>query len=131
MGTKQVMSVVAASVLFLFVAGCSDKASLVKSGELFEVVSEIREKGEVQWKDNSTESFDCVIPQGTVVKVLYNQRSGIEVFECEPVKIDGKEDADYILSRILPQRLQGRYDMEGVSLSMKAALIGKELKKVQ
>lgn len=131
MGAKQVVSVVAASVLFLFAMGCSDKGSLVKSGELFEVVSEVREKGEVQWEDHSTESFDCVVPQGTVLKVLYNQRSGIEVFECQPVKIDGKDDANYILSKVLPQRLQGRYDMAGVSLSMSTARIGKELKKVQ
>ena len=114
----------------LIISGCGSNGT-IKSGEIFGVTKELREKGESLWADGSIEGFTTIIPKGTIVKALYSQRPGINVIECEAIQINGKKNPDYIKSIILPPTLQEQAGLRSYSITLSTDIIGSGLKKLK
>lgn len=117
-------------VLALAVLGCGPGG--LKQGELVESTKEMRVSGESVWEDGTTEEFAQVAPAGTVFRVLYNQRSGLDIIEVVPVKVRGKEDPTFIAQFFLPPHLSSRieYGFKGFSLSLPLDEMGSSYKRL-
>jgi hypothetical protein len=111
----------------LLTACGSDK--LLKGDEL-ETTQEVRVSGESVWEDGTTEAFTCDVPAGTLFRVLYQQRPGLDIIECEPVRVSGSDDPDVILDFFLPPHLKGRFGFTSFSVTLNLADMGTKIKKV-
>jgi hypothetical protein len=112
----------------LWLAGCGSDA--LQKGDLLETTQEVRISGESVWEDGTTEAFTSDVPPGTVFKVLYPQRAGLDIIECEPVKVRGNDDPDMILEFFLPPHLRTRFGFTSFSVTLNMGDIGTALKRL-
>ena len=112
----------------LWLIGCGSDA--IKKGDELQATQEIRVSGESIWEDGTTEAFTSTVPAGTVFRVLYPQRPGLDIVECEPIKVAGTDDPDMILEFFLPPHLRNRFGFRSYSVTIKVADVGTKIKRV-
>jgi hypothetical protein len=105
--------------------------SKIEKGDRLEALVELNEAGESQWDDGTVESFDCRLPKGTVLEVLYPQRTGVEFVECVPISIQGNTDPDFIAGFCLPPHLKGQPGLRGFAVWLKVSTVGTKLKRLE
>jgi len=108
--------------------GCG--SSTLKKGQQLKTLEDVGQKGELKWEDETTESFDCTIPAGSVIEVLYTQRPGINVVECTPLSINGETDEMYIDEQLLPPHILNKGDYKEYTLVIDANLVGTKFERV-
>lgn len=116
-----------AIIAFVF-AGCSSKVD-IKKGDKLVVVETLREKAETQWEDSYTDGFTAEIPKGTVLEVLYNPRTGANIFECRPVEVNGNTDPSAVEEFFVPEHIRNKYGYSGYSFAIKTEYLGTKVKK--
>ncbi len=125
--TAQRVSVCVAAFL-LIVAGCGSNS--LKKGDLLVTTEQMRVNGESVWEDGTTEAFTRDIPPETVFRVLYPQRTGLDIIEVHPVRVEGKKDPDFITQYFLPPHLRDRYGLKGFSVTLNLSELGAAYKRV-
>ncbi len=119
---------VAGVACVLWLAGCGSDA--LQKGDEIQTAQELRVSGESVWEDGTTEAFTCDVPAGTVFRVLYPQRPGLDIIECEPVQVLRSDDPDMILDFFLPPHLKNRFGFSSFSITLNVADFGTKLKRV-
>jgi hypothetical protein len=120
--------VLGAAALTLVAVGCGPGS--LKKGDLLETTQELRVNGESVWDDGTTEAFTRDIPPGTMFKVLFPQRPGLDIIEVIPVKVEGRENVEFVTEYFLPPHLKTRFGFKSFSITLELADIGTKVKRV-
>ena len=114
--------------LAFIIVGCGSQTS-VKKGDRLVVVESLRESAETLWEEDYTDGFVAVIPEGTILEVLFNPRTGAGVIECVPVEVNGSKELDAVEKFFVPDHIRNRDGFKGYSFSIKTEYLGKKVKK--
>ncbi|WP_237132721.1 hypothetical protein [Pseudohongiella sp. O18] len=96
----------------------------VRGGERFELTQERATHGLTSWRASFTGDFECRIPKGTLVEVLYDSVPHADGFTCKPVEY-ARFEADHVPES---ERTDSRYG--GYYFVFKKSDIGTLLKQV-
>ncbi|MBD3343793.1 MAG: hypothetical protein GF401_01870 [Chitinivibrionales bacterium] len=126
---KRYSSTFIALALCLFAVSCGSKK--IKRGDRFEVLTEMREEATMRWDQPYTNSFNCIIPQGTVLEVTMAPPAGAEFLEVEVVSVNGNSNKEFIEEKIVPDHIRHRKGYEGFYLSIPRKYVGEKIQKVE
>ncbi len=115
--------------LLVVLAGCGPD-NQVKKGARFRATQDLREEATTQWEQPYSDGFTAVIPEGTVLEVLYPNNS-TSYFEVTPVYVAGKKSPQEIRAYFVPEGIRTRTGFEGFSFSLPVSYIGSKLERVE
>ena len=115
--------------LACLMGGCSSGKNELKKGDFVIIQEELRERAETQWADSYTDGFTTEIPEGTKLEVLYTPAPAAQVFECRPVEVNGKKNADEVEAFFVPEHIRTKDGYRSYTFALKKEYLGTKVKK--
>jgi hypothetical protein len=111
--------------------GCGGGSLSVKEGDRFEVIDGLTHKSVIKNVQNLDESFNCVLPKGTVVTAVEKSDKFKTYFTVEVVAVGAVTDKDAIEGILVPNDIKSRADFQGFNFVFSKDLLGKSLKRLK